>query len=105
MDTAPAETAVDETLKALASPVRRRILAALKEPEKHFAGQEHPLSLGVCAGQIGGTCGLSQSTVSGHLAILQQAGLISGRRIGQWVFYTRNEAAIGTFLRAMSAEL
>ena len=34
---------LDEIIKALAHPVRREILQWLKEPEKHFADQEHPL--------------------------------------------------------------
>src|SRR3546814_16537782 len=49
---------------------------------KHFSTQEHPLEVGVCAGQFE-RCGLSQSTMSTHLAVLQRAGLISTRRLGQ----------------------
>lgn len=99
IDVAP-ETApdLDEGLKALVHPVRRAILAKLKTPERYFAEQEQPLSLGVCAGQIERGCPLSQSTVSAHLAALQSAGLITARRIGQWIFYKRNEAAIEALL-------
>lgn len=88
----------DEILKALAHPARVNILAWLKEPEAHFPTQEHPFELGVCAGQFE-RCGLSQSTVSSHLAILQRAGLVSTRRLGQWVFYRRNEETIAAFLK------
>lgn len=95
---------VNEIIKALANPVRRDILHWLKEPEKHFADQEHPLELGVCAGRFE-RCGLSQSTVSTHLAVLQGAGLVSTRRLGQWVFYRRNEAVIAAFLAYMRDEL
>lgn len=94
----------EDILKALAHPARRNILAWLKEPQRHFPQQEHPLELGVCAGQFE-RCGLSQSTVSTHLAILQRAGLINSRRVGQWVFYQRNEACIAEFLQTMQAEL
>ncbi|TKT74932.1 metalloregulator ArsR/SmtB family transcription factor [Aquamicrobium sp. LC103] len=86
----------DAVLKAVAHPVRRNMLAWLKEPEKHFSGQEHPLEMGVCAGQFE-KCKLSQSTVSTHLAVLTAAGLVSSRRVGQWVFYKRDEAAIAAF--------
>ncbi len=82
----------DEILKALAHPVRVNILAWLKEPQLHFPTQEHPLDLGVCAGQFE-RCGLSQSTVSSHLAVLQRAGLVTTRRVGQWIFYRRDIAA------------
>jgi ArsR family transcriptional regulator len=88
-------------LKALAHPVRRDILAWLKEPEKHFAGQEHPLEMGVCASQFA-CCGLSQSTVSSHLATLSASGLVTTRRVGQWVFYKRDEATIEAFRAVMS---
>lgn len=90
----------DEILKALAHPTRLEILSWLKEPQAHFSGQEHPLDMGVCAGQFE-RCGLSQSTVSSHLAVLQRAGLVSSRRVGQWVFYKRNEETIAEFLKTI----
>jgi ArsR family transcriptional regulator len=88
-------------LKALANPVRRDILAWLKEPEKHFSGQDHPLEMGVCASQFE-RCGLSQSSVSAHLATLTAAGLVTTRRVGQWVFYKRNEETIAAFRDTLS---
>jgi len=94
----------DDILKALAHPVRRELLQWLKEPEKHFAGQEHPLSLGVCAGQFE-RCGLSQPAVSAHLACLRRAGLLSAQRVGQWMFYKRNEETIAAFLAYLGREL
>lgn len=96
---------IDAIHKALANPVRREILAWLKEPEVHFADQELPLDQGVCAGRIDLRCGLSQSTVSAHLATLQRAGLVSAKRVGQWVFFKRNEAVIQAFLEHMQAGL
>ncbi|RVE86413.1 ArsR/SmtB family transcription factor [Sinorhizobium meliloti] len=90
----------DEILKALAHPTRMEILTWLKEPQAHFSGQEHPLDMGVCAGQFQ-RCGLSQSTVSSHLAVLQRAGLVTTRRVGQWVFYRRNEETIAAFLKTI----
>jgi len=96
----PAQDAIDIDAihKALANPVRRQILACLKNPEQHFHMQEYPLDLGVCAGLIDQCAGLSQSTVSAHLATLQRAGLVSAKRIGQWVFFKRDEATIQAFL-------
>jgi DNA-binding transcriptional ArsR family regulator len=91
----------DAVLKAVAHPVRRDMLAWLKEPEKHFSGQEHPLEMGVCAGQFE-RCGLSQSSVSAHLATLAAAGLVTTRRVGQWVFYKRNEDAIAAISTALA---
>lgn len=88
----------DEILKALAHPARVNILAWLKEPEAHFPTQEHPFEMGVCAGQFE-RCGLSQSTVSSHLAVLHRAGLLTTKRLGQWVLYKRNEETIAAFLK------
>jgi ArsR family transcriptional regulator len=96
---------IDVIHKALANPVRREILAWLKTPEAHFAGQEHPLDFGVCAGMIDKRSGLSQSTVSAHLATLQAAELVTSKRIGQWVFFKRNEATIKAFLKAINGDL
>lgn len=93
----------DAILKALAHPVRRDMLAWLKEPEKHFAAQAHPLEMGVCAGSFE-RCGLSQSTISAHLAALSSAGLVTSRKIGPFIFYHRDEAAIAAF-RASLANL
>ena len=95
----------DEILKALAHPRRMEILAWLKEPERHFVGQEHPLEFGVCAGQIEKRCDLSQSTVSAHLATLQRAGLVTTRKVGQWVFFKRDEEAIAAFLQHIKGAL
>ena len=89
---------IDAIHKALANPVRRQILHWLKDPQQHFAEQEHPLDFGVCCKLIDQRTGLSQSTVSAHLATLQRAGLVSTRRVGQWVFFHRNEDTIKTFL-------
>lgn len=94
----------DSILKAVAHPMRREMLNWLKAPEQHFADQQHPLSLGVCASMFE-RCGLSQSTVSTHLSILQRAGLVTARRVGQWVFYQRDEAVIAAFLAQLGRDL
>lgn len=96
---------IDEVIKALAHPVRRDILHWLKDPQAYFADQDHPLEIGVCAGKIDQRTGLSQSTVSAHLATLQRAGLISSKKVGQWNFFKRNEETIQAFLNHISQAL
>jgi len=91
--------------KALANPVRRQILLWLKTPVEYFGQQEYPLDLGVCAGLINHRVGLSQSTVSAHLATLQRAELITSKRVGQWIFFSRNEATINAFLEHVNSAL
>ena len=96
---------LDEIIKALAHPVRREILNWLKDPAAHFPAQHHSTENGVCAGQIDQRCGLSQSTVSAHLATLQRAGLINSQKVGQWHFFKRNEATIEAFLEQLRQAL
>ena len=96
---------MDDIIKALAHPLRREILVWLKEPKKSFPTQEHSFELGVCAGKIFEKAELSPSTISVHLATLQKAGLITSRKVGQWVFYSRNEQLIEKFLKQITNEL
>ncbi|MGY2291740.1 ArsR/SmtB family transcription factor [Pseudomonas sp. SDO528_S397] len=96
---------LDEIIKALAHPVRRDILSWLKHPQVQFPEQLHNHEYGICAGQIDQRCGLSQSTVSAHLATLQRAGLIVSQKAGQWHFFKRNEDTIQAFITAFTQEL
>lgn len=96
---------LDDIIKALAHPVRRDILNWLKDPHGQFPEQLHNHEYGICAGQIDQRCGLSQSTVSAHLATLQRAGLIVSQKAGQWHFFKRNEEVIQGFLTALTEEL
>lgn len=96
---------LDTILKALAHPVRRQMLVWLSSPEHYFQQQDHPFDLGVCAGKFDERCGLSQSTVSAHLATLQRAGLITSQRVGQWSFFKRDEVVIRAFLERLAREL
>ncbi|WP_454674299.1 ArsR/SmtB family transcription factor [Achromobacter pestifer] len=103
---APHHIDADAILKALANPVRRDILVWLKTPQAHFEERPgHSFEHGVCAGHIDDRCGLSQSTVSSHLAVLQRAGLILGTKVGQWVFFRRNEPVIAAFLRQLNQDM
>lgn len=83
-----------EIFKALSNKTRLDILNWLKAPETSFPDQE-PVGFqhGVCVGQIQQKAGLTQSTVSEYLAILQRAGLVKSTRVGQWTYYQRNEEA------------
>ncbi len=96
---------IDAIHKALANPVRRQILTWLKDPERCFAEQEHPHSLGVCAKMIDRRTGLSQSTVSAHLTTLVHAGLVTSQKVGQWIYFKRNEAVIQAFIDHMNTGL
>jgi DNA-binding transcriptional ArsR family regulator len=84
-----------KALKALSNEKRLNILRWLKEPKKHFTSESCDVEKdGVCVGLIEAKAGLSQSTVSEYLMILQQAGLITMERRGQWTYCKRHEKAI-----------
>lgn len=86
--------------KALSNPIRRQILQCLKDPEHTIPQGECELdfSRGVCAGQIEKIADVSQSTMSNHLSVLQQAGLVTVTKHGQWCYFARNETQIQNFL-------
>ena len=82
-------------LKVLSNDKRLQILQWLKEPKKNFTSRICDIEKdGVCVGLIEEKSGLSQSTVSQYLMLLQQAGLITMERRGQWTYCKRNEKAI-----------
>lgn len=96
-----AEDAVTEALRAIADPVRRRILAMLKQPGCCSIGR----STGLCACDIEREFDLSQPTISHHLGTLRQAGLIEAEKVGPWMWYRRNESALRRLARALGNAL
>jgi DNA-binding transcriptional ArsR family regulator len=60
--------------KALADENRIRTLLALRQGE-------------LCVCQITELFGLAPSTISKHLSILSQAGLVDSRKEGRWIYY------------------
>jgi ArsR family transcriptional regulator, arsenate/arsenite/antimonite-responsive transcriptional repressor len=61
--------------KALADENRLRMLMALQDGE-------------LCVCRITELMGLAMSTVSKHLSILYQAGLVNARKEGRWMYYS-----------------
>jgi DNA-binding transcriptional ArsR family regulator len=87
---------IDSALRAIASERRLRILEWLRSPTEHFPPQVDGdlIKDGVCGVLIARKLAVSHPTVSEHLRILSQAGLVRGKRIKQWTFYKREEKAI-----------
>jgi ArsR family transcriptional regulator len=98
---APNEDAVTEMLRAIADPVRRRILEMLKQPGCCSIGRNN----GLCACDIEKEFKLSQPTISHHLAVLRDAGLIDAEKVGQWMWYRRNESALRRLARSLGDAL
>jgi DNA-binding transcriptional ArsR family regulator len=98
---------MERALRALASERRQLILQWLKEPRTHFRPQVDGdlVRDGVCGVLIAEKLGLSQPTVSEHLKILAQAGLVRAKRIKQWTFYKRDETAIRAVKREIQTRI
>jgi DNA-binding transcriptional ArsR family regulator len=96
-----------DLVRAIANDRRLQILDWLKQPRANFPPQVDGdlVRDGVCGVLIARKLGLSQPTVSEHLNVLSRAGLIRGKRIKQWTFYRRDEAAIRQFKQALRASL
>jgi DNA-binding transcriptional ArsR family regulator len=67
--------------RALGHPARLRTVAMLRSGE-------------LCVCQITEVLGLAPSTVSAHLKELKQAGLITERKDGKWVYFDLNDNEI-----------
>ncbi|HJX22349.1 MAG TPA: metalloregulator ArsR/SmtB family transcription factor [Steroidobacteraceae bacterium] len=65
---------LDKVFAALSSTVRRKILAYLSATE-------------LTAGEIAERFAISKPSISKHLSILENAGLIVGERRGQFIHY------------------
>lgn len=78
-----ADEAVVRTFKALADPVRLSILEFLWSPK----AEEFRTEEGVCASDVRDLLGVTQPTVSHHMKILVEAGLVAAEKRGKWVFY------------------
>jgi ArsR family transcriptional regulator len=68
---------IADLAKALADPVRVRILATLRERED-----------AVCQCELQPLFGVSQPTLSHHMRRLDDAGIVDVERRGKWAFYS-----------------
>lgn len=78
-------------LKALADPVRLQLFSAIGS---HAGGE-------ACVCDVSAGLGVSQPTVSHHLKVLRDAGLLTSERRASWVYY----AVVPETLASLSALL
>ena len=79
-------TSVSPLLKALADPVRLRLLSLVAS---HADGE-------ACVCDLNDAFDLSQPTISHHLKVLHESGLLDRSKRGVWVYYrVRREALDG----------
>src|SRR4051794_14291343 len=72
-------------VKALADPVRLRLLSLAAS---HRDGE-------ACVCDLNDAFDLSQPTISHHLKVLHEAGLLDRQKRGVWVYYRVNAGALG----------
>lgn len=96
-----------DAFHALSNDKRLQILEWLKDPVAHFPPQVDGdlVQDGVCAVFLADKLGVSAPTLSEHMRILTEAGLVTPKRIKQWTFYRRDEAALATLKAKISKEL
>ena len=94
-------------MAALASPKRLQVLDWLRDPCAHFPPQRDGdlVDDGVCVLFIANKLGVAQPTATSHLQALARAGLVTSKRVGQWTFYQRDEAALAAFKQKIAEEL
>jgi DNA-binding transcriptional ArsR family regulator len=64
-----------------------QLLAALADPTRMEIVRELAGSAEVCACDFTSCCDVSQPTVSHHLRVLRDAGVVTSERRGNWVWY------------------
>ena len=70
-----------ELFHALADPIRVDVLRLLGDGER-------------CVCELMAELDMAQSRLSWHLKTLSDAGIITGRRVGRWNYYTMNADAL-----------
>lgn len=78
--------------KALGDPARLRLLSLIAAQESGTA----------CVSDLTVALGLSQPTVSHHLKVLREAGLVTSERRGTWVHYSLVRRAISDLSGVLS---
>ena len=86
--------ALAHTLKALADPARLRLLSLIAA---HAGGE-------ACVCDLTEPLGLSQPTVSHHLKVLTDAGLLTRDKRGVWAYFTVVPSALDSLSAALSTQ-
>lgn len=79
--------------QALGDPVRLRVLSMLAAAP---SGE-------ICVCDLVGPLGRTQGTVSHHMKILSDAGLVHGERRGKWVWYSLDRERLAALRGALGA--
>lgn len=75
------------TRKSAPSDPDVRLLAALADPTRLAIVRQLAAETETCACDFTSCCDVGQPTVSHHLRVLREAGVVTSERRGQWIFY------------------
>jgi ArsR family transcriptional regulator len=64
-----------------------RLLTALADPTRLAIVRQLAAEVETCACDFTDCCDVGQPTVSHHLRVLREAGVVTSERRGQWIFY------------------
>ncbi|HEX6136010.1 MAG TPA: autorepressor SdpR family transcription factor [Longimicrobiales bacterium] len=79
---------MDETIRALGDRTRREILRVLREGD-------------LTAGEIGSRFPITGASVSHHLSVLKEAGLVQAQREGRTIVYSLDSTVFQEFVRQL----
>ena len=79
---------MNQVYRALSDPTRRRVLALLRERD-------------MTAGELAAQFDLAWPTMSGHFAVLRDAGLIQADRTGTTITYRLNVSVLEEAMMAL----
>jgi ArsR family transcriptional regulator len=88
-----AAVSLAESFKVIADPVRLRLLSLIAAEDE------------VCACDLVEPVGRSQPTVSHHLKVLREAGLLTSEKRGSWVWYSVVPERLAVLRDALGVEL
>ena len=94
-------------IRALSNDNRLKILGWIMDPRAHFPEQRDGdlVEDGVCVAFITDKIGLSQPTVTAHMKVLTEAGLVTHKKVKNWVFYKPDRTTVEHFLHDLTAVL
>jgi ArsR family transcriptional regulator len=81
-----------KVMKALSDPNRVKLLKLLQKEE-------------ICACKLQAALGIAQPTVSKHLRILEDAGLVSRRKEGLWAHYSLTNGSRSPYAASLLGNL
>jgi ArsR family transcriptional regulator len=79
---------IDQTIRALGDPTRREILRALRGGD-------------LTAGEIVSRFPITGASISHHLSVLKEAGLVQGQREGRTIVYSLDSTVFQEFVNQM----